>query len=93
MSMSPISARKLREIVRNAEHVVAIELLCAAQAMDLFTNLNAGEGTRVAYAVIREAIPHLEEDRILAKDIDFVVRLLKSGEILKAVENAVGPLG
>ncbi|MGH8547793.1 MAG: histidine ammonia-lyase [Methylococcales bacterium] len=93
VSMSPISARKLREVVRNTEHVIAIELLCAAQALDLFTNLKAGEGTRAAYAVIRDAVPHLEEDRVLAKDIETVTGLVKSGEILKAVENAVGPLG
>jgi histidine ammonia-lyase len=93
VSMSPISARKLREIVRNTEYVIAIELLCAAQAMDLFTNLQAGEGARAAYAVIRDAIPHLEEDRILAKDIQTLTGLLRSGEILRAVENAVGPLG
>jgi histidine ammonia-lyase len=92
VSMSPISARKLREIVRNTEHVVAIELLCAAQAMDLFTNLKAGEGTRAAYAVIREAVPHLDEDRILAKDIEVLTGLVKSGAILQAVESAVGPL-
>ncbi|MCI0734440.1 MAG: histidine ammonia-lyase [Methylococcaceae bacterium] len=93
VSMSPISARKLREVVKNTEYVIAIELLCAAQAMDLFTNLRPGEGTRAAYAVIRGAVPHLEEDRVLAKDIETLTGLVKSGEILKAVENAVGPLG
>ena len=43
--MSPISARKCREVLKNAEHVIAIELLCGAQALDLFTNLKPGEGT------------------------------------------------
>ncbi|MGR9107214.1 MAG: histidine ammonia-lyase [Gammaproteobacteria bacterium] len=93
VSMSPIAARKLREIVRNTEHVIAIELLCAAQALDLFTNLKAGEGTRAAYAVIRDRVSHLEEDRILAKDIETLSDLLKSEAILEAVEKAVGTLG
>ncbi len=93
VSMSPISARKLREIVRNTGYVIAIEILCAAQAMDLFTNLKAGEGTRVAYSVIRDAVPHLEEDRVLAKDIETMTGLVTSGEILNAVEKAVGLLG
>lgn len=92
VSMSPISARKFREIVRNTEYVVAIELLCAAQAMDLFTNLKAGEGTRAAYSVIRDQVSHLEEDRMLATDIETLTGMVRSGEILKAVEDAVGPL-
>jgi histidine ammonia-lyase len=47
-------ARKLREIVKNAEYVIAIELLCGAQAMDLFTNMKPGEGTLIAYKIIRD---------------------------------------
>jgi histidine ammonia-lyase len=46
-------ARKLREIVKNAEYVIAIELLCGAQAMDLFTNMKPGEGTLIAYKIIQ----------------------------------------
>ena len=92
VSMSPISARKCRDIVKNTEYVVAIELLCAAQAMDLFTRFKPGEGTLVAYKIIRDAIPHLETDRILANDIETMVRLVKSGIILDEVENRVGKL-
>ncbi len=90
--MGTISARKCREIVKNTEHVIAIELLCAAQAMDLFTNTKPGEGTLAAYRTIRENISHLEEDRILSKDIETMMQLLKSGKILNAVEKAVGTL-
>ena len=92
VSMSPISARKFREIVKNTEYVVAIELLCAAQAMDLFTNLKPGEGALGAYKLIRETIPHLEKDRILTIDIETMVGLIKSGIILEEVENRVGKL-
>ncbi len=92
VSMSPISARKARDVVRNAEHVVAIELLCGAQALDLFTNLKPGEGTLAAYRTIRRAIPHLESDRVLSQDIDRMVHLMKSGELLEAVEETVGIL-
>jgi histidine ammonia-lyase len=90
--MSPISARKARDIVRNAEHVVAIELLCAAQALDLFTNLKPGAGTLAAYRVIRRRVPHLERDRVLATDIEAVVGLMRTGELLNEVETAVGRL-
>ena len=92
VSMAPISARKCREIVRNAEYVTAIELLCGAQAMDLFTNMKPGEGTLVAYKTIRDSVPHLDKDRILSKDIETMVELLRSGKILAEVEKVVGSL-
>jgi histidine ammonia-lyase len=92
VSMGTISARKLREIVRNAEHVIAIELLCGAQAMDLFTNMKPGEGTLIAYKIIRDEIPHLEKDRIISKDIETMVHLMRSGKILKEIERVVGKL-
>ncbi|MBE9581377.1 MAG: histidine ammonia-lyase, partial [Proteobacteria bacterium] len=76
VSMGTISARKLREIVRNTEHVIAIELLCGAQAMDLFTNMKPGEGTLIAYKIIRDEVPHLEKDRIISKDIETMVHLM-----------------
>lgn len=92
VSMGTISARKCREIVKNAENVIAIELLCATQALDLFTNLKPGAGTEAAYRVIREHVPHLETDRILSHDVAAVVALIREGTILSAVEAAVGVL-
>ena len=92
VSMGSIAARKCREIVYNTEHVIAIELLCAAQAMDLFTNMKPGQGTMVVYKIIRDAVPHLEQDRVLSKDIETAVNLLRSGTIVEAVETAVGKL-
>jgi histidine ammonia-lyase len=92
VSMGTIAARKCRDIVRNSENVIAIELLCGAQAMDLFTNLKSGAGTMAAYRVIRNAVPHLENDRILARDIETVRELIQGGVILQAVEDAVGNL-
>jgi histidine ammonia-lyase len=90
--MGTISARKAREVVKNSENVLAIELLCAAQALDLFTNMKPGEGTLAAYRVIRDSVPHLERDRMLSPDIEKVVRLVKEGFLLDAVEKKVGSL-
>jgi len=92
VSMGTIAARKCREIVANTENVIAIELLCAAQALDLFTNLQPGEGTRAAYEVIRRALPHLEQDRVLSPDIAAMRDLMRSGAIVAAVEARVGSL-
>ena len=92
VSMGNLSARKSRDIVKNTEEVISIELLCGAQAMDLFTNQKPGEGTLAAYQVIREAVTHMEKDRILSNDIATAKQLIKSGKILKAVEKKVGKL-
>jgi histidine ammonia-lyase len=92
VSMGTIAARKSRTIIENAQTVIAIELLCAAQAMDLFTNLKPGRGTKAAYDIIRQTIAHLETDRILAADISCMRGLMRGGDILEAVEAAVGKL-
>ena len=92
VSMGTISARKCREIVGNVENVIAIELLCAAQALDLFTNMKPGEGTLAAYRAIRKVVPHLEKDRILSSDISTVKKLMRDGKILNVVEKQIGDL-
>lgn len=92
VSMGTIAARKCREIMKHTEYIVSIELLCAAQALDLFTNLKPGVGTLEAYKTIRKHIPHLEADRILSKDIETMQYLLHSGAILSSVEGKIGSL-
>jgi histidine ammonia-lyase len=93
VSMGAISARKCRSVVQNAEAVVAIELLCGCQAVDLLTKGKPGRGTAAAYAVCRGKIPMLDKDRELSRDIEAMVELLRSGDIITEVERAVGPLG
>jgi histidine ammonia-lyase len=92
VSMGTIAARKLREVLANAETVLAIELLCACQAMDLLTRGKPGPGTGAAYRVCRGVVPHLERDRVLSRDIEAVLALLRSGDIIREVEAAVGAL-
>ncbi|MBW1712732.1 MAG: histidine ammonia-lyase [Deltaproteobacteria bacterium] len=92
VSMGTISARKCRSILQNAEYVVAIELLCGAQALDLLTKGRPGRGTEQAYLTIRKSIPRLDQDRVLAQDIETMVQLVRSGQLVTSVESAVGPL-
>ena len=92
VSMGTISARKCRDIAGNTEDVIAIELLSAAQALDLFTNMKPGEGTLAAYRAIRQTVSHLDKDRIISNDIAAVKELMRKGKILKAVEKKVGAL-
>ena len=77
VSMGSISARKLGGITENLRHVLAIELLCAAQAIDLQEPCKLGKGTGAAYRKIREAVPPLDADRVIYPDIDKIAALLE----------------
>jgi histidine ammonia-lyase len=95
VSMGSIAMRQAREILTNVENVIAIELLCAAQAYDLLTESNpmqAGLGTREAYRIIRQYVPRMDRDRELYIDIETMVDVIRSGEILDAVEEVVGEI-
>ncbi|MBW2367927.1 MAG: histidine ammonia-lyase, partial [Deltaproteobacteria bacterium] len=87
VSMGTIAARKCREIMSNTEHVLAVELLCAAQAVDLVTRklgLTPGDGTRGAWEAIRREIPYLENDRLIARDINAMRDMVGNGDIVAA---------
>ena len=90
--MGTISARKLREIIGNAQNVLAIELLCGCQAMDLLTHGDPGPGTAAAYHAVREIVPRLDEDRVLHTDIEAACKLVRNGEIVRRVESVIGEL-
>lgn len=95
VSMGTIAARKARDICDNASRVLAIELVSAAQAVELEDagrKRELGAGTRVAYECVRKVVTHLDKDRVLYKDFDAVLELVKSGAIVDAVEKALGPL-
>jgi len=91
VSMGMTSAHKLRTILDNAYGVIAIEMIAGAQALD-FRGSPSGPGVRAAYETIRRRVPHLEEDRPLHDDNNRATAAVKSGEILDAVERAVGRL-
>lgn len=84
VSMGTISARKARQVVKNARNVIAIELLCAAQAIDLQEKAQKmGKRTRAAYDILRSRVPTLGEDRFLAPDIQRASGILLSGRLLE----------
>ena len=92
VSMGPIAVRKCGEILRNVRAVLAIEMMCAAQAMDFRKPLRPGKGTRIPYDMIRKVVPHLEDDRVLYPDIAKIDEMVKNGSLVKAVEKEVGEL-
>jgi histidine ammonia-lyase len=92
VSMGPIAVRKCGEILRNVRTVLAIEMLCAAQAFDFYPGKRPGRGTAIAYDLIRQKVPFLKDDRVLYPDIEEVRKLVESNAILEAVEPEIGPL-
>lgn len=92
VSMGTIAARQAWEILKNVQYILAIECLAAAQGIDFLAPLTPGAGTGAAHAAIREVVPHLEEDRMLAPDIESICRLIADGLLVAKVEKAVGDL-
>jgi histidine ammonia-lyase len=92
VSMSTTAARKCRAVVANASRVLACELLCAAQGLEFSRPLRAGKGAEAAYHHIREQVRPLGRDRTLHRDLEAVERLIRSGSLLRVVEEVCGPL-
>lgn len=92
VSMGTIAARKANEIMQNVRRVLAMELMCACQAIDLRGNKGLGIGTQPAYDTIREVCPKLVEDRPLYEDINRCEETIINGELIGRVEKAAGEI-
>jgi histidine ammonia-lyase len=92
VSMGMNTAIKNAQILDNAYGILGIELMAAAQALD-FRDFQPGRGVAKAREVIRQSVRHLDEDRPLYPDHNAMKALVKSCDILHAVEAEVGELG
>ncbi|MGH2635991.1 MAG: histidine ammonia-lyase [Actinomycetota bacterium] len=92
VSMGMTAARHARDVVANAEVVVALEAIVAAQALDLRAPLEPAAGTRAVRDAIRERVSFLESDRELGQDIAAATELVRRGALLDAAEGAIGAL-
>ena len=94
ISNSMNAARHAWQILRNVERVVGIELVTAAQALDFRLkadpHVKLGAGTAAAHTRVRQVITHLERDRLMYPDLDRGAELVRSGEIVRAAEEALG---
>lgn len=78
VSMGTIAARKMSQIIENVSHVIAIELFCAAQALDFLRPLKSSKLIEEAHAIIRKDVSFAEKDRTFYKDIQKVKKLMES---------------
>jgi histidine ammonia-lyase len=83
VSMGPIAARQASAIVRNVEHVIALELLCAAQGIDfrLEAGLTVGAGVAEAHRRLREKVAHREDDRDPQPEITAAFELVRYAKL------------
>jgi histidine ammonia-lyase len=93
VSMGWGAARKLRVTLDNLRRILAVEAACAARGLELRAPLEPGAGTGAALAAIRSAgIPGPGPDRHLAPELETAQQLIGSGEMVEAVEGAIGAL-
>jgi histidine ammonia-lyase len=92
VSMGVTAARHAAMVVANTGKVLGIELLCAAQGLDLGAPLRPGLGVHAAYQALRKVVPGLDGDRFLAPDLALAERLVREGVVVAAAERKVGPL-
>jgi len=91
VSMGMNSALKTRQILDVACGVLGIELMAAAQALDL-RDFTPGHGSRAAHAAIRRHVDYLDEDRPLYRDHNAMMAAVRDLDVLEAVEAEVGEL-
>ncbi|MCP4291776.1 MAG: aromatic amino acid lyase [bacterium] len=91
VSMGMNTALKNEQIIDNAYGVLGIEMMGAAQGLNL-REFNPGKGVKAAWDCIRKTVDYLDVDRSLAPDHTAMKALVKSCDVLKAVENVVGDL-
>jgi histidine ammonia-lyase len=92
VSMGVTAARHAAIVVANTAKVIGIELLCAAQGLDLGEPLKPGVGVGVAHKALRKVVPTMECDRFLAPDLAAAEQLVRDGSLVAAVEKKIGAL-
>lgn len=76
------AALKLRRILHNVRHVLAVELMCAAQGLEFRRPLKSGPGVEHAFAAVRARVPALTGDRVLGPDIESLAVGIAAGEFV-----------
>jgi histidine ammonia-lyase len=79
------AAVKLRRVVANVRRVLAVELMCAAQGIDLRAPLRPAVPLRAAHAAVRARVPQLVADRVLSPDIETLAAAIAAGTFVPDV--------
>jgi histidine ammonia-lyase len=80
VSMGMTAATKLRSIVDNAELIIAIELITAAEGLEYRAPLQPGRGVKEAYELVRRHVTRLTNDRAMSGEIQMIAAAISAGE-------------
>jgi len=83
VSMGSISSRKLNIIIDNLENILAVELLCAAQAFDFRRPMKSSPVLEECHAVVRNVIAYADKDRVFGEDLKKAANLIQEGTLIK----------
>ncbi len=86
------AGREPRRVLENLSRILAIEALCAAQALELRTPLQTAPATGAVVKRIRREVPFMDKDRSLAPDLRKAEALVRSGELALSAGEAIGTL-
>lgn len=92
VSMGWLAGLKLRQVLEHVRTILAVEAVCAAQAVDFHRPLEPGPGTGAALRTLRERVPFLDEDRDVSSDIGAATALVREGILVEAAAAVVGRL-
>jgi histidine ammonia-lyase len=92
VSMGWAAGRKLRRAVEGLRQVLAVEALTAARALDLRAPLEPAAGTAAVVRLLRETVPGPGPDRHLGPELEAAVEAVRSGALVRAAQDVVGPL-
>jgi histidine ammonia-lyase len=92
VSMGWGAALKLRTVLDNLGHILAVELVSAARAQDLRRPLKASPATAAVRDLLRKHVPGVGADRFLAPELAAAEELIRTGAVLEAAESVTGPL-
>jgi histidine ammonia-lyase len=90
VSMGSVGARKALAIIANTANVLAIELICACQALDLQAPLKVSPPIQALRDGVRETVSFVENDRPLSADVTATAQRILNGELIVAVEGKLG---
>jgi histidine ammonia-lyase len=90
VSMASVAARKASWIIRNTAHILALELICACQALDLHRPLTASAPIEAMHEFVRGMVPFVESDRSLSQEVAEVAASILRGEISEKAQDVLG---
>ena len=93
VSMGSISGRKLNQVIDNLEKILAVELICAAQAFDYRRPMKSGKILEACHHLVRDHISHTEEDRVFSDDLQVATQLISGYQLSTLAEETAAREG